>query len=372
VFSQLASNETYYTGVALLNSGAASANAVIDVYDSAGIRLSSKLETVPPGQRTSRVLTQYFPALVGQNRSSGYVRVTADRGIASFALFGTNNLSVLSAVPAQVLDAAPATRPRIASLAPASVQPGTSATLTLQGINLSGATALQFSNPDGLSVSSLQSSPTQLTAALAVSSTAAAGGRTLAVATPAGTSDAVPFTVASSGSAPVIANLTASPPALGLGTVTVSGSFDFTDADGDIRYVGTAAGSAQLRFTFSGASGCVTTGTGSFLDKNGMTTGRIQFTLTYSITSLSLGSFTVALRLVDAAGNQSNAATFPVSLWFCRDWSLPSQPAAAPEAPGPRATIPPRSWTRHPMEWSSSSSSRWPGSRARCSPSSMV
>ncbi len=45
----------------------------------------------------------YFPDLIGQDISSGYVRLTADKGVASFALFGPNNLSVLSAVPPQVV-----------------------------------------------------------------------------------------------------------------------------------------------------------------------------------------------------------------------------------------------------------------------------
>jgi phosphodiesterase/alkaline phosphatase D-like protein len=42
-----------------------------------------------------------IPVLVGQNRSSGYIRLRANKPVASFALFGTNRLSVLSAVTAQ-------------------------------------------------------------------------------------------------------------------------------------------------------------------------------------------------------------------------------------------------------------------------------
>ncbi len=49
----------------------------------------------------SRLLTDYFPALVGQTRLSGYIKVTVDQGVACFGVLGTNNLSVLSAIPAQ-------------------------------------------------------------------------------------------------------------------------------------------------------------------------------------------------------------------------------------------------------------------------------
>ena len=46
---------------------------------------------------------KYFPDLVGQNHRSGYVKIKADRGVASFAVFGTYDLQVLSAIPAQVV-----------------------------------------------------------------------------------------------------------------------------------------------------------------------------------------------------------------------------------------------------------------------------
>jgi hypothetical protein len=39
--------------------------------------------------------------LAGQNRGKGYIRVHTDGGVAGFALFGTQRLTALSAVPAQ-------------------------------------------------------------------------------------------------------------------------------------------------------------------------------------------------------------------------------------------------------------------------------
>lgn len=102
VFSQLATNSTYFTGLAIMNPGAA-ADVTVEVYDANGALIVSRVENIPAGQRKSQLLTEYFPTLVGQNHSSGYIKVTSSSGVATFALFGTQNLSVLSAVPPQIV-----------------------------------------------------------------------------------------------------------------------------------------------------------------------------------------------------------------------------------------------------------------------------
>jgi hypothetical protein len=101
VFGQLASNSTFFTGLAILNPNGGTVNAAIDVYDASGNLVANTFQAIGPGKRVSQLLTQYFPGLVGQSYSRGYFRVATDRPVASFALFGTNNLSVLSAVPPQ-------------------------------------------------------------------------------------------------------------------------------------------------------------------------------------------------------------------------------------------------------------------------------
>ena len=65
--------------------------------------LQSKTEAIPREQRNSQLLTQFIPALVGQNHSSGYVGVHLSNPGASFALFGRQDLEALSAVPAQAV-----------------------------------------------------------------------------------------------------------------------------------------------------------------------------------------------------------------------------------------------------------------------------
>ncbi len=101
IFSQVASNDTYFTGLALLNPGAETAHASIEIYDQLGKLLASKVEQIAAGQRVSRLITEYFPDLNGASQSSGYIRVVSDKDLAGFALFGTRDLTALSAVPPQ-------------------------------------------------------------------------------------------------------------------------------------------------------------------------------------------------------------------------------------------------------------------------------
>jgi hypothetical protein len=102
VFSQVASNDTYFTGIALVNPGDSDATATVDVYSSeGGVPRNTRQVLIPARQRFSGVLTQFFPEVAGVDLHSGYIRITVDKGVASFALFGTNNLSVLSAIPPQ-------------------------------------------------------------------------------------------------------------------------------------------------------------------------------------------------------------------------------------------------------------------------------
>jgi len=103
VFGQVASNSTYFTGIAILNPNDADATATVDVYDQNGNLVRTTAESIGAKRRVSRLVTQYFTDLVGQEIASGYIKVTVDKGVASFALFGTNNLSVLSAIPPQVV-----------------------------------------------------------------------------------------------------------------------------------------------------------------------------------------------------------------------------------------------------------------------------
>ncbi|MBP1595378.1 MAG: cell surface receptor domain protein [Acidobacteria bacterium] len=103
VFSQLASDERYYTGLAILNPNAQAVMARVEVYDENGVLIAGKDEVIAAGGRVSKLLTQYFGELAGQSRSQGYIRVRTNLGVASYVVFGTwpGQGNSLSAVPPQ-------------------------------------------------------------------------------------------------------------------------------------------------------------------------------------------------------------------------------------------------------------------------------
>ncbi|MBZ5496038.1 MAG: hypothetical protein LAP85_06505 [Acidobacteriia bacterium] len=103
VFSHVASDATYFMGLALMNPNSVAATATINLYKEDGSLDNTLIITIPARQRISKVLDQIFPRLVGQSRTSGYIRINADQGIAGYSVFGTRDLKTLSAVPAQVI-----------------------------------------------------------------------------------------------------------------------------------------------------------------------------------------------------------------------------------------------------------------------------
>jgi hypothetical protein len=99
--SQVASDDMYYTGMAILNPGNTDANLVLELFDKAGVLVTSAQERIPSLRRKSQLLTQYFPGLREQQVRGGYIRITSDTGLTAFALYGTRQ--ALSAVPVQVV-----------------------------------------------------------------------------------------------------------------------------------------------------------------------------------------------------------------------------------------------------------------------------
>jgi type VI protein secretion system component Hcp len=102
-FSQIASDETYFTNLSLLNPSPESATVTIDLYYADGTLESSAAATLSARTRLSQQLTAIFPQLAGQTRTSGYIQVTSDKDIAGFTTVGTRDQKSLSALPAQVL-----------------------------------------------------------------------------------------------------------------------------------------------------------------------------------------------------------------------------------------------------------------------------
>jgi hypothetical protein len=101
VFSHVASDATYFTGIALLNPNSVAANARIDILERQGSVIASGSVPIAAGGRVSQLITEFFPALAGRQLTGGYIRIASDQPLAGFALFGTHRLSALSAIPAQ-------------------------------------------------------------------------------------------------------------------------------------------------------------------------------------------------------------------------------------------------------------------------------
>jgi hypothetical protein len=101
VYSHVAEDLGYFTGVAVMNPNAAPAGFTLDVYDKDGAQVGSLSSVLQPGERFSRLLPELVPASDGQ--VGGHIRIRSDAPLTSFALFGTDDLRALSAIPPQDL-----------------------------------------------------------------------------------------------------------------------------------------------------------------------------------------------------------------------------------------------------------------------------
>jgi hypothetical protein len=89
----------FFTGTAILNPNNRAIEVLIEVFDSNGTRVSTGTRTIVPNGRVTVVLSEIDPNL---QLSEGYFKITSADDFAGFAVFGTNDLSVLSAVPPQL------------------------------------------------------------------------------------------------------------------------------------------------------------------------------------------------------------------------------------------------------------------------------
>ncbi|HSR50429.1 MAG TPA: hypothetical protein VLV83_06340, partial [Acidobacteriota bacterium] len=87
----------FFTGLALFNTGPDQAQIEIEVFGSDGAPTGNGMLTLDPGARTSRTLAELAPG--SEEQSGGFIIVTSDQPLVGQELFGTNNLSLQSAVP---------------------------------------------------------------------------------------------------------------------------------------------------------------------------------------------------------------------------------------------------------------------------------
>lgn len=104
LFSHVASNDLFFTGIAILNPNSSAAKVTLELLDADGKMVEETLRYIPAGNKRARLLPQYFGSLNWKDQTSGYVRLKSDLPVASFSLFGTHNLSVLSAIPPRTME----------------------------------------------------------------------------------------------------------------------------------------------------------------------------------------------------------------------------------------------------------------------------
>jgi hypothetical protein len=117
VFSQVAQDNTYFTGLTLVNPSSTNiANVRVDVFDASGgalgssDQIGSRWPAFAPGERRAKLIHEIVPGVLG--RSAGYIVVTSDQPIIGFELFGgvtaAGQIPFLAAVPPQPLSSNPA------------------------------------------------------------------------------------------------------------------------------------------------------------------------------------------------------------------------------------------------------------------------
>jgi len=257
------------------------------------------------------------------------VRATASSVTAQLAIAGS-----AASEPRQVAVIAPqgrsnalgftitaSTRPSISSVAPTGAAVGqTVETLTIRGEFLEGATAIQFTPAAAITVTNVVATATQVTARIVVALNATIGTRQIAVVTPRGTSNSLPFAIQPPTSAtPVIGDVSLTNPTGSTALSTYSGAFTFADGDADIINSGTPGTSARLKFVVTATGGsCTTQFSGSFLHRPGQTNGRITFSNTVVNARITFtGALSVSVSLLDASGKESNVVVVPLTRWYC-------------------------------------------------------
>ncbi len=176
--------------------------------------------------------------------------------------------------------------PAIQSISPSEGSPGSSFTLTINGSNLAGASAVTFSPSSGITVSNIQSSATQVTASISIASGAATGARQVSVTASGGTSNAVTFTVGQNQGPPTIQSISPTQ--------------------------GSPGSSLTLTITGSNLAGATAV---SFSPSTGITVSNIQSSATQVTASVSIasGAATGARQVsVTTPAGTSNSATFTI------------------------------------------------------------
>ncbi len=97
----LATDDEYFTGLAMLNAADTGTTVKLEFYDAGGRLELVAVAGLAAGRRRVGLLTEFFPSLIGANRRFGYVRICSEQPLANYVLSGARDLSFLSAIPSQ-------------------------------------------------------------------------------------------------------------------------------------------------------------------------------------------------------------------------------------------------------------------------------
>lgn len=111
VFSHIATDRGFFTGLAALNPGALAANVTIAAFDPSGESLGSQTRVLLPGQRISRLVDELVPDAA--NQAGGFILVDSDVPIYLTSLFGAEELTALANIPPQNRPPEPVDQPAL-------------------------------------------------------------------------------------------------------------------------------------------------------------------------------------------------------------------------------------------------------------------
>ncbi|GAB4220392.1 MAG: hypothetical protein Kow001_02110 [Acidobacteriota bacterium] len=97
IFSHIATTLGYFTGVAVLNPSTLATRVRISAYSGDGELLGRHTQVLQPGQRDSRLITEYVGDTAG--KGSGFIQVDSERPVFMTSLFGTER--ILANIPPQ-------------------------------------------------------------------------------------------------------------------------------------------------------------------------------------------------------------------------------------------------------------------------------
>jgi hypothetical protein len=288
--------------------------------------------------------------LMGQNDSFAQVAIPADgtyflRLRDSRGQGGSNYAYRLHIVAAPLL-------PRITAISPDRLPQGARKEVIVVGTNLLGTPALVFDPATGIDYEyTVLVDSTTFRKLITVAGDAPTGVRLAKVRTGNGESNSLSFTVTPRGSIPTISNARLQIRSGSDNTATLTGEFDFVDADGDIIFRTNLSDSSKIKISAtslaSNKSVCGITFTGAYLGLEGQKSGHVSFTVTYGYGNLlySALGFTASISLFDAAGNESNILQMQPAgqMWYCLvEPPLPKRHIEPPWIDIPRRT---RLWT---------------------------